>query len=60
VVIGDTGCRIIDSLQQNCNKNPAVSPESAEEWLFTKTVEAAVKLKPDLVIGRFYLPRSGM
>lgn len=50
VVIGDTGCRVSTSEQQNCNDNPHVPESDAAKWLFTTTVESALKLQPDLVI----------
>lgn len=52
VVVGDTGCRINDYTQQNCNNNPQVDPSRAEDWLFTAASTSALDLQPepDLVI----------
>jgi hypothetical protein len=42
VVMGDTGCRLLDQAIQNCN-NP-------QDWPFPNVTAAAARLKPDLVI----------
>ncbi len=42
VVLGDTGCRLLDQAIQNCN-NP-------RDWPFPNVIAAAARLKPDLVI----------
>jgi len=42
VVLGDTGCRLLNQSIQNCN-NP-------RDWPFPNVTAAAARLKPDLVI----------